>query len=68
VAFVIDPVQELTMLEAFDASGFPLPSRIPGWFGRSLPPSLAVVDLFSVSAKCYCIFFFFLHVQCRTMK
>jgi hypothetical protein len=44
-AFAVDPLRELTALVAFNASGFPLAGRIPGWFGRSLPPSLAVVDL-----------------------
>ncbi|KAL6636844.1 hypothetical protein ACP70R_024416 [Stipagrostis hirtigluma subsp. patula] len=41
----VEPLRGLTALEAFNASGFPLPGRIPEWFGRGLPPSLAVLDL-----------------------
>ncbi|TKV91088.1 hypothetical protein SEVIR_9G072400v4 [Setaria viridis] len=44
-AFAVDPLRGLTALEALNASGFPLPGRIPAWFGRGLPPSLGVVDL-----------------------
>ncbi|CAD6214783.1 unnamed protein product [Miscanthus lutarioriparius] len=44
-AFAVDQLRRLTALEAFNASGFPLPGRIPSWFGRGLPPSLAVIDL-----------------------
>ncbi|KAL6893986.1 hypothetical protein ACP4OV_008084 [Aristida adscensionis] len=44
-AFAVDPLRGLTALEAFNSSGFPLPGRIPAWFGRGLPPSLAVLDL-----------------------
>ncbi|PAN44782.1 hypothetical protein PAHAL_9G069800 [Panicum hallii] len=44
-AFAVDPLRGLTALETLNASGFPLPGRIPAWFGRGLPPSLGVVDL-----------------------
>lgn len=44
-AFAVDQLPRLAALQAFNASGFPLPGRIPSWFGRGLPPSLAVVDL-----------------------
>ncbi|KAJ1293401.1 hypothetical protein BS78_01G065200 [Paspalum vaginatum] len=44
-AFAVDPLRALTALRALNASGFPLPGRIPAWFGRGLPPSLAVLDL-----------------------
>ncbi|KAK3149198.1 hypothetical protein QOZ80_3AG0214210 [Eleusine coracana subsp. coracana] len=44
-SFAVDSVRGLTALEAFNASGFPLPGGIPEWFGRGLPPSLSVVDL-----------------------
>ncbi|XP_006651859.3 probable LRR receptor-like serine/threonine-protein kinase At2g16250 [Oryza brachyantha] len=49
--FAVDPLRELTALEVFDASGFPLPGRIPAWFGTGLPPSLAVLDLHSTSVN-----------------
>ncbi|GJN23160.1 hypothetical protein PR202_gb10784 [Eleusine coracana subsp. coracana] len=44
-SFTVDSLRALTALEAFNASGFPLPGRIPEWFGRGLLPSLSVVDL-----------------------
>uniref|UniRef100_A0ACD5WE11 Uncharacterized protein n=1 Tax=Avena sativa TaxID=4498 RepID=A0ACD5WE11_AVESA len=44
-AFAVDALRGLAALESFNASGFPLPGRIPDWFGRALPPSLAVLDL-----------------------
>ncbi|XP_037443586.1 probable LRR receptor-like serine/threonine-protein kinase At2g16250 [Triticum dicoccoides] len=44
-AFAVDALRGLGALEEFNASGFPLPGRIPAWFGRGLPPSLAVLDL-----------------------
>ncbi|KAM0899615.1 hypothetical protein ACQ4PT_021141 [Festuca glaucescens] len=44
-AFAVDALRGLTAVEAFNASGFPLPGPIPAWFGRGLPPSLAVLDL-----------------------
>ncbi|TVU44792.1 hypothetical protein EJB05_04248, partial [Eragrostis curvula] len=50
-SFSVDPLRGLTALEAFNASRFPLPGRIPAWFGRGLPPSLAVVDLRSAQVN-----------------
>uniref|UniRef100_A0A0E0KJK3 Protein kinase domain-containing protein n=1 Tax=Oryza punctata TaxID=4537 RepID=A0A0E0KJK3_ORYPU len=47
--FTVDPLRELTALEVFNASGFPLPGRIPAWFGTGLPPSLEVLDLRSTT-------------------
>jgi hypothetical protein len=44
-AFSVDALRNLTALHSFNASGFPLPGPIPAWFGRGLPPSLAVLDL-----------------------
>ncbi|KAE8771778.1 putative LRR receptor-like serine/threonine-protein kinase [Hordeum vulgare] len=44
-AFAVDALRGLGALEEFNASGFPLPGRIPAWFGRGLPSSLAVLDL-----------------------
>uniref|UniRef100_A0ACD6A9Q2 Uncharacterized protein n=1 Tax=Avena sativa TaxID=4498 RepID=A0ACD6A9Q2_AVESA len=44
-SFAVDALRGLAALESFNASGFPLPGRIPAWFGRGLPPSLAVLDL-----------------------
>ncbi|WVZ60725.1 hypothetical protein U9M48_010709 [Paspalum notatum var. saurae] len=41
----LDPLRALTALRSLNASGFPLPGPIPAWFGRGLPPSLAVLDL-----------------------
>ncbi|KAF0928904.1 hypothetical protein E2562_010751 [Oryza meyeriana var. granulata] len=49
--FTVDPLRELTALEVFNASGFPLPGRIPAWFGTGLPPSLAVLGLRSTSVN-----------------
>uniref|UniRef100_A0A453LX18 Protein kinase domain-containing protein n=1 Tax=Aegilops tauschii subsp. strangulata TaxID=200361 RepID=A0A453LX18_AEGTS len=46
-AFAVDALRGLAALEEFNASGFPLPGRIPAWFGRGLPPSLAVLDISS---------------------
>jgi hypothetical protein len=40
-----------TALEVFNASGFPLPGRIPAWFGTGLPASLEVLDLRSTSVN-----------------
>jgi hypothetical protein len=40
-AFSVDALRNLTALQSFNASRFP----IPAWFGRGLPPSLAVLDL-----------------------
>ncbi|CAM0876482.1 unnamed protein product [Alopecurus aequalis] len=44
-AFAVDALRGLAALESFNASGFPLPGPIPAWFGRGLPPALAVLDL-----------------------
>lgn len=44
-SFAVDALSGLTALEVFNASGFPLPGPIPAWFGRGLPPSLAILDL-----------------------
>uniref|UniRef100_A0A0E0GUE2 Protein kinase domain-containing protein n=1 Tax=Oryza nivara TaxID=4536 RepID=A0A0E0GUE2_ORYNI len=49
--FTVDPLRELTALEVFNASGFPLPGRIPAWFGTGLPASLEVLDLRSTSVN-----------------
>ncbi|CAL9151214.1 unnamed protein product [Musa hybrid cultivar] len=43
--FAVDGLRNLTRLRAFNASEFALPGPIPEWFGRLLPPSLAVLDL-----------------------
>ncbi|PKA58140.1 putative LRR receptor-like serine/threonine-protein kinase [Apostasia shenzhenica] len=43
--FAVDGIQNLTRLATFNATGFALPGSIPDWFGSSLPPSLAVIDL-----------------------
>ncbi|RWW88001.1 hypothetical protein BHE74_00003142 [Ensete ventricosum] len=43
--FAVDGLRNLTQLRALNASEFPLPGPIPEWFGRLLPPSLAVLDL-----------------------
>ncbi|CAL5076958.1 unnamed protein product [Urochloa decumbens] len=48
----LEGLRNLTALERFNASGFPLPGEIPAWFGTSsLPPSLAVLDLTSASVN-----------------
>ncbi|RCV09421.1 hypothetical protein SETIT_2G027000v2 [Setaria italica] len=47
----LDGLRNLTALERFNASGFPLPGEIPDWFGSSLPPSLAVLDLSSAAVN-----------------
>ncbi|KAI5012553.1 hypothetical protein ZWY2020_024819 [Hordeum vulgare] len=44
-AFAVDGLRNLTALELFNASGFPLPGKVPAWFSRGLPPPLAVLDL-----------------------
>ncbi|XP_062189412.1 probable LRR receptor-like serine/threonine-protein kinase At2g16250 isoform X2 [Phragmites australis] len=49
--FAVDGLRNLTALERFNASGFPLPGEIPAWFGRGLPPSLAVLDLRSAAVN-----------------
>ncbi|XP_062214475.1 probable LRR receptor-like serine/threonine-protein kinase At2g16250 [Phragmites australis] len=50
-AFAVEPLRGLTALEAFNASGFPLPGWIPAWFGRGLLPSLSVIDLSSAQVN-----------------
>uniref|UniRef100_A0A0E0GJZ9 Protein kinase domain-containing protein n=1 Tax=Oryza nivara TaxID=4536 RepID=A0A0E0GJZ9_ORYNI len=49
--FAVDGVRNLTALEVFNASGFPLPGEMPAWFGRGLPPPLAVLDLRSAAVN-----------------
>ncbi|KAF7015931.1 unnamed protein product [Triticum aestivum] len=44
-AFAVDGLRNLTALELFNASGFPLPGEVPAWFSRDLPQPLAVLDL-----------------------
>ncbi|CAM0153055.1 unnamed protein product [Urochloa decumbens] len=51
VFFDVGPLRGLTALRTLNASGFPLPGRIPAWFGRGLPPSLGVVDLGSAGVN-----------------
>ncbi|KAK3126325.1 hypothetical protein QOZ80_7AG0554910 [Eleusine coracana subsp. coracana] len=49
----LDGLRNLTALERFNASGFPLPGEIPAWFasGSGLPPPLAVLDLTSAGVN-----------------
>ncbi|KAL5197899.1 hypothetical protein ABZP36_001411 [Zizania latifolia] len=49
--FEVDGMRNLTALELFNASGFPLPGEMPAWFGRGLPASLAVLDLRSAAVN-----------------
>ncbi|PHT70363.1 hypothetical protein T459_25467 [Capsicum annuum] len=42
--FLVDALQNLTLLESFNASNFALPGSVPEWFGISLE-SLQVLDL-----------------------
>ncbi|KAL6647800.1 hypothetical protein ACP70R_015237 [Stipagrostis hirtigluma subsp. patula] len=49
--FAADGLRNLTALERFNASGFPLPGEVPAWFGRGLPPLLAVLDLRSAAVR-----------------
>ncbi|XP_062187220.1 probable LRR receptor-like serine/threonine-protein kinase At2g16250 [Phragmites australis] len=49
--FALDGLRNLTAIERFNASGFPLPGEMPAWFGRGLPPSLAVLDLRSATVS-----------------
>ncbi|RAL39706.1 hypothetical protein DM860_003239 [Cuscuta australis] len=46
--FLVDALQNLTMLTSFNASLFLLPGPIPGWFGLKMS-SLQVLDLTSCS-------------------
>ncbi|CAN6322451.1 unnamed protein product [Urochloa humidicola] len=50
-SFDVGPLRGLTALRTLNASGFPLPGRIPRWFGRGLPRSLSVVDLSSAGVN-----------------
>ncbi|XP_010936262.1 probable LRR receptor-like serine/threonine-protein kinase At2g16250 [Elaeis guineensis] len=43
--FAVDGLQNLSRLESFNATGFPLPGSIPDWFGRGLPPGFSTLDL-----------------------
>ncbi|CAN6222376.1 unnamed protein product [Urochloa humidicola] len=47
----LEGLRNLTALQRFNASGFPLPGQIPAWFGTALPPSLAVLDLSSAKVN-----------------
>ncbi|CAN6213046.1 unnamed protein product [Urochloa humidicola] len=47
----LEGLRNLTALQRFNASGFPLPGQIPAWFATSLPPSLAVLDLSSANVN-----------------
>ncbi|GJN24459.1 hypothetical protein PR202_gb12199 [Eleusine coracana subsp. coracana] len=50
----LDGLRNLTALQRFNASGFPLPGEIPAWFsgsGSGLPPPLAVLDLTSAGVN-----------------
>ncbi|XP_070020847.1 probable LRR receptor-like serine/threonine-protein kinase At2g16250 [Nicotiana sylvestris] len=43
--FLIDSLQNLTLLESFNASNFALPGSIPEWFGYRVSSSLQILDL-----------------------
>ncbi|KAM0937950.1 putative protein kinase RLK-Pelle-LRR-XIV family [Dioscorea sansibarensis] len=43
--FAVDGLQNISLLETFNSSGFSLPGSIPEWFGSRLPRSLTVLDL-----------------------
>ncbi|CAN6209268.1 unnamed protein product [Urochloa humidicola] len=47
----LEGLRNLTALERFNASGFPLPGEIPAWFAAALPPPLAVLDLSSAAVN-----------------
>ncbi|XP_058069022.1 probable LRR receptor-like serine/threonine-protein kinase At2g16250 isoform X2 [Magnolia sinica] len=47
--FSVDALSNLTFLDSFNSTRFPLPGPIPSWFGSQSLPSLRVLDLRSSS-------------------